>query len=240
MGSEGKRTSVGNTDSLSSESTSSTTVSFLTLPRGIRNRIYRRVLFAPHPFYIFQEPGSRVETFAPEKPSGWLAILYTNRQIYHEASSALYGMNKFELVDITEKQVHLLRSFLDCIGPDNAASLAHLCINFPVVENLSGHPGDFQLRDNSLQSLQLVQDKCTNLSTLETLVHYKNSEAFKKSDECFQDTLSLVHAQFKAIPSLRRIIVRFVVHGGIPSTTSRRIMEGLGWEVISNKGSTGD
>jgi hypothetical protein len=38
------------------------------LPRKIRNDIYERVFYVPHPLYLFQDTGSRVETFAPERP----------------------------------------------------------------------------------------------------------------------------------------------------------------------------
>ncbi|CAN9146254.1 unnamed protein product [Alternaria alternata] len=56
----------------SSKLAESATGNFLDLPKGIRNNIYEKVLAVPHPIYLFQEPNSRVETFAPEKPSrGW-------------------------------------------------------------------------------------------------------------------------------------------------------------------------
>ncbi|KAF2440433.1 hypothetical protein P171DRAFT_435226 [Karstenula rhodostoma CBS 690.94] len=233
MGSEGKRTSSWTTPSLSSESASPTAVNFLALPIGIRKKIYKRVLLVSHPLYLSQEPGSRVETFAPEKPNRWLAILYTNRQIYHEASAALYGTNHFQLVDTTEQQVHLLRSFLDCIGAANADSLSHLSINFPVTESIHGQPGRVELREDSLQTLQLLRDSCTNLSTLETLVHSKNSDVFKTTDDSLQEALSLIDARFKGIPSLRKIVVRFFVYDGVPSATAKDIMQGLGWVLLS-------
>ncbi|KAF2023254.1 hypothetical protein EK21DRAFT_49476, partial [Setomelanomma holmii] len=152
---------------VSSKSASSATANFLDLPEKIRNDIYERVLIVPHPLYLFQEPNSRVETFVPERPSHWLALLYTNRQIYREASSALYGKNHFYFVDITQQQLGVLRSFLDCIGPVNAASLSYLCINFPVAECVDGQTGNIKLRDDSLQSLKLLRDRCTKLSILE-------------------------------------------------------------------------
>jgi hypothetical protein len=220
----------------SSQSASSATVNFLDLPEGIRNDVYKRVLILPHPLYLFQEPNFRVETFAPERPSRWLALLYTNRQIYYEASVALYGTNHFHLVDITQQQFGLLQSFLDCIGPVNAASLSHLCINFPVAESIDGQPGKVKLRDDSLQSLKLLRDKCTNLLTLETLVHYKNDSVFRKTDSVLQEALLAIDAQLKTIPSLERIIVRVVVRDGVPTTSAKDVMQGLGWMVLSDDG----
>ena len=191
------------------------------------------MLIVPHPLYLFQEPGSRVESFAPDRPIRWLAVLYTNRRIYREASAALYETNQFHFVDITEQQVGLLRSFLDCIGPMNAASLSHLCINFPVVESIDGQTGNFKLRDDSLQSLKLPQDKCTNLSTLKTLVHDRNSSVFRKTDDIIREALSPIDAQFKAISSLKRIIVEVVVYDGVPTTSAKNYMRGLGWILVS-------
>ncbi|KAF1845094.1 uncharacterized protein K460DRAFT_365986 [Cucurbitaria berberidis CBS 394.84] len=218
------------------QSERSAKANFLSLPKGIRNSIYNEVLTLPCPLYLFQEPGSQVETFAPDRPSGWPAMLYINRQIHSEASAVLYRTNQFHLVDITQEQLNLLQSFLDGIGPVNAASLSHLCLNFPVVESKNGHLGKLKLRDDGLQSLKLLQDKCTNLSTLETLVHNKNAAIFRKTDDSLREALSLVDAQVKAIPSLKRVIVRFVVHDGVPTTSAKALMEGRGWVVISGDG----
>lgn len=152
---------------------------FFDLPEGVRNDIYRRVLVLRHPLYIFQEPNSSVESFAPDKPFRWLALLYTNRQIYLESSAVLYGMNQFHLVDITPLQADLLKSFLDCIGTANSASLSYLCVNFPVAERSGSLTGRVELSTDSMQSVRLYRDKCAQLSTLETVVHYKNSRFFR-------------------------------------------------------------
>jgi hypothetical protein len=216
-------------------SASSAKVNFLDLPKGIRNDIYKKVLIVPHPLYLFQEPDSRVETFAPERPIQWHALLYTNRQIYREASAALYGMNKFHLVDITQQQISLLQSFLDCIGPVNAASLSHLCVNFPVAESIDGQPGKVKLRDDGPQSLKLLQNKCTNLSTLETTVHHKNSSVFRETDDFLQEALLSIDGHFKAIPSLEKITVEFTVFR-ILTSSAKDFMQGLGWVVISRDG----
>jgi hypothetical protein len=87
----------------SSKSAEPATGNFLGLPKGIRNDIYEKVLAVLHPLYLFQEPKSRVETFAPEKPSRWLALLLTNRQICREASVILYRVTHFHLVDTTQQ-----------------------------------------------------------------------------------------------------------------------------------------
>jgi hypothetical protein len=214
---------------------SSAPASFHALPKGIRNDIYKKVLSLSHPIYLFQEPGSRVESFVPEKPARWLALLYTNRQIYHEASASLYRTNQFYLVDTTQQQSDLLISFLDCVGPVHASSLSYLCINFPVVERTEGQSGQVKLKDDSLQTLGLLRDKCSNLSTLETLVHHKNDIVFRKEDDTLQEVVSSIDAQLKTIPSLQKIIVRFAVRDRVPSTLAKEHMQRLGWVIVSDR-----
>ncbi|KAH8432185.1 uncharacterized protein LDX57_009824 [Aspergillus melleus] len=144
----------------------------LSLPIEARNRIYEQVLTVPHPLFLFKDPGCPVATFAPEKPRRWLSLLYTNRQISEEASVVLYGMNQFTLEEMETKNRRsgLLRSFLNCIGPVNAASLSHLCINFPAMEQIEGHSEGIRLEEDGLQTLQLLQRECTGLQTLELLL----------------------------------------------------------------------
>ncbi|KAK5936496.1 hypothetical protein PMZ80_011263 [Knufia obscura] len=210
-------------------------VNFLSLPTEIRNKIYEQVLVIPHPLYLFQEPGFSVDTFAPDKPFQWPALLYTNRQIHGEASAVLYGMNHFHFVDITAQQVDVLRSFLSHIGITNAASVSHLCVNFPVAQNIEGEPRKFRLRDDSMQALTLLQDKCTSLSTLETVVHYKNSSFFTRTDKFLQEALPQIDAQLRAISSLESIVVRVEVHGQIPTSSAKELMQELGWSVVSGR-----
>ncbi|KAH6884996.1 hypothetical protein B0T10DRAFT_409548 [Thelonectria olida] len=224
----------GSRSGVASQPATSGTISFLDLPKRIRNDIYKRVLVVGHPIYLFQDKGSRVETFAPDKPIRWLALLHSNRQIYGEARAVLYGMSRFILVDTTQQQVDLLQSFLDCIGPVNANLLSHLCINFPVAENREDQPCEVKLREDGRQSLRLLQENCTNLTTLETFVHSKNSSFLIGADEdnsqFVREALLRIDAQLKAISSLQRIIVR--VYIGTLTPLVKDMMRGLGWVVV--------
>ncbi|KAF7591583.1 hypothetical protein BBP40_001331 [Aspergillus hancockii] len=209
-------------------------VGFFRLPIEIRKNIYQRVLIVPHPLYLFQDPGCQVETFAPEKPYRWLALLYTNRQISDEARAVLYGMNHFALQEATQRQGSLLKSFLTCIGPVNAGLLSHLCIDFPATERIDGQSGDLKLRDDSLQSLELLQRECTNLKTLETLIYGQNSGGLMKEDQIsftfLREIFLKIDAQFKEIASLEKIIVR--IYSGTPTASVREFLQGLGWVVL--------
>jgi WD40 repeat protein len=113
-------------------------------------------------------------------------------------------VNHFKLVDITKAQTDVLRSFLDCIGIVNAASLSHLCINFPTVVSIDEEAGKVRLREDSLQSFNLLQEKCTKLSTIETVVHFKNSEILTKTDQFLQEAFAQIDTQLKVIHSLQR------------------------------------
>jgi hypothetical protein len=54
----------------------------------------------PEPLYLFQDPGSPLEIFMPNKPRAWLALLYTSRRVSYEARSVLYGANRFSLEEV--------------------------------------------------------------------------------------------------------------------------------------------
>jgi hypothetical protein len=217
-----------------SQRTSSLAISFFTLPREIRNDIYRRVLVVAHPLFLFQDTGSRVETFAPDRPFRWPALLYTNRQVHDEASAVLYGLNHFTFEVEMQHQFGPLQSFLNCIGPVNAGLLSHLSINFPVAESVEGQPGKVTLREDDLRSLKLLQEKCTHLTTLETLVYSQNSRrlinASHDDSQFIREALSQINAQLKAISTLREIIVKF--NDGHPTPSVMELMQDLGWVVL--------
>lgn len=218
---------------MASSQGTSPAINLFSLPRKIRNIIYRRVLVVLHPLFLFQDTGSRVETFAPEMPPRWLALLYTNRQVYDEASTVLYGSNRFTFVDATQHQHELIRSFLNCIGSVNAGSLSHICINFPVAESV-GHRGKVVLRKDSLHTLKLLRDKCTSLTTLETQIHSQHSSGLIIIDpnnlQFFREALLQFDAQLKAMCSLEKVIIRFYDRTPIPGVTE--LMQGFGWVIL--------
>ena len=226
--------------SINTSHTASPLFSFFSLPRKSRNDIYRRVLFVAHPLYLFQETGSEVvEMFAPERPARWLALLYTNRQVREEASEVLYGSNNFTFMDTTRHQANLLQSFLNFIGPVNASHLSHICINLPVAESVEGQPGRILLREDDLCSLKILQEKCIELTTLETLVHSYNSMGLSKAGQHSDDlhfireALSQIDIQLKAIPSLSKTIVRF--YNGSPTPEVAEMVQRLGWVMLPGR-----
>ncbi|KAB8212931.1 hypothetical protein BDV33DRAFT_210697 [Aspergillus novoparasiticus] len=225
--------SAGRSNRTLSQSTSSAHAGLLSLPIELRNDIYRQVLAVPHPLFLFQDSGCPIESFAPERPNQWLALLYTNRQISEEAKAVLYSSNKFALEEATKRQGSLLKSFLDCIGSVNANSLSYLQMNFPATERADGQMGEIKLREDGMQTLRLLQEQCTNLKTLETLIHGPNCSLITDKEidiRTLRDALQDIDTQLRAIGSLDRIIVRF--SSGSPAPPTTEFMQELGWIVV--------
>jgi hypothetical protein len=208
------------------------TIGFFSLPRKIRDKIYKKVLRVRHPIYLFQDGSPRVETFGPERPPQWLELLKVNRQMNTEASEVLFKVNHFTLLDERMPQDQLLEAFLTCIGPANSASLSHLSICFPALEE--GPSEDPQLRKDSRQRLGLLHDHCTNLETLEITFDVKNIRDLERATEgnpqLIRGVLSHCHSQLKLLPLLRNIIVRAT--GPMPSPSTTDAMQALGWIVL--------
>ena len=215
----------------STQKTSSSPIGFFALPRAVRDEIYRSLLVLSHPLFLFQDIGSEVvESFAPDRPLQWLALLYTNRQLHNEARGMVYSFNTFYLEDTTKHRNNLLQSFLDRIGPDNADLLSHLCIDFPVVDR-AGQSAQLKPRKDDLHSLELLQKRCTKLTELELLLHGKSSrsliEASQDDRHYIQEALPQIDTQLRTIPSLSMIIIRCLDQALAPSVTES--MQSLGW-----------
>ncbi len=116
-----------------------------------------------------------------------------------------------------------MQAFLDQIGSVNAAHLSHLSINFPVAES---QEGTVVLRESDLWVLKLLQEKCSGLATLEALVQDGNSQFV-------QEALAQIDAQFKSIPSLPKIIIRF--YGGSPAPAAAELMQRYDWVILPGR-----
>jgi len=146
------------------ESPNDTTVSFYDLPNEARKKIYEGVLKLPHPIFLFQDGGTRVETFAPDRPPRWLALLYTSHRMHEEAAATLYGANVYTLLDTGGEGSELAQGFLSCVGSGHAKMLSHLCITFPqILRKL----GSFELSADGAKIFELLRAECPKLETLE-------------------------------------------------------------------------
>jgi hypothetical protein len=121
----------------------------------------------------------------------------------------------------------------------NAGHLSHISINFPAAERVEGQPGKIMLREGDLRSLRLLQEKCINLTTLETLVNSYNSmdltKASQDSDnsQIIREAFSQIDAQLKAIPSLSKTFIRF--YNGLPTPEVAELMQRFRWVILPGR-----
>ncbi|PNS15171.1 hypothetical protein CAC42_8172 [Sphaceloma murrayae] len=208
---------------------------FLSLPRNIRDRIYRHALTVTHPLYLFRDVSDLVELFAPDVPKQWTALLKTNRQISSESSTILYTYNKFALLDQGEQQSELLHRFLERIGSTKCHLLRSLCIDFPSFRSEHGTIG---LEPHVLRSLQLISERCTGLVTLE--LNFNNSSKRNLLSIIGDDVDALTVSfsslidKFKSITTLQNVVV--LVHGNSVVGTVKAAMQGMDWQIVSNNG----
>ncbi|KAJ0144520.1 Uncharacterized protein HZ326_12705 [Fusarium oxysporum f. sp. albedinis] len=185
----------------------------LTRPKKFVLKYTNNFSYSGHHHVFFQDFGTWIETFAPDKPKQWLATLYTNIQIYAEA----------------REHDSLLRSFLSCIGSTNANLLSHLSISFPVAQ---GQPKEVNIRQDSLKNLALLSGKRNNLKTLEIQVSGESSMLLTEADPQFaQEALQCIDAELRTVSSVDKIIVR--VHTkNLPSSVVD-LLQGFGWVVLN-------
>lgn len=136
----------------------------------------------------------------------------------------LYKYNHFWFMGTTHRQYDLLEAFLNCIGPISASHLSHITINFPKVEELKDQTPKYQIAEVDLRSLQLLQESCSTLKTLEIILQLRD-----KLDEANSESLACIDAQLKTISSLRNVVVN---HYGSPlNLEATESIKRLGWVI---------
>uniref|UniRef100_A0A0B7KL15 F-box domain-containing protein n=1 Tax=Bionectria ochroleuca TaxID=29856 RepID=A0A0B7KL15_BIOOC len=159
-------------------------IGILDLPREIRDKIYSELLIYPDfvfldCLHLHETSNHDWHTWTIGLPKASLGILRLNKEIHQEATTILYGANCF-FVD----NVDVFRQFLDQIGRPKARLLRHLVIPFPDFHNDS-HRISITLQDNckGVQALNLIQERCQHLTTLETSLSSTHA-AELRLDEC--------------------------------------------------------
>ena len=197
---------------------------FLSLPSELRNKIYEQLLVLEEPIVCPTHPWrpySLLQMLHPE-------LLLANKTVHREASSLLYAQNHFDLTTCTFEHV---ASFLDQIGHNNASYIRLICIDFPDFRDLG--QSNVTLKDDSVRILAKIQSDCTNLSTLITSLDSTNAMELKldalDSPRIAGEALALVDARFRAISSLKEVVVKVYEDG--PSVDIRKKMEGHGWTI---------
>ena len=95
------------------------------------------------------------------------------------------------------------------------------------------HFGSVTLQEDSIHMLEMIRDYCTNIATLETLL-YTSAEMEScldaaDSPRAAGEALTLVDARFKAIPSLKEVIVN--LFDETPSDYLRKKIHKCGWTI---------
>jgi hypothetical protein len=221
-------------------------LNFSSFPSEIQNQIYEELLVLSEPIIIeMATEGSRSIRGVLPNTNNWLtwgklglcpAILLANKQIHREATSLLYSMNCFRVGALGSSYTYetpysTLTSFLDRIGSQNASFLCRICIAFPTFDDY--HTGSVTLQEDSIRALELIRDKCTNLAILETSLETTAVVGLSidslNNPSAAAEALALVDMRFKAIPSVKEIIVN--VYDETPSLGLRDKMRGCGWIV---------
>ena len=218
-------------------------INFFSFPGEVRNKIYEKLLVFSEPIILEMatDPSCDLYRVLPTTDpctSGLLrlcpAILLANKRAHSEASPLLYSRNRFRLQDpglVDETQGAILTSFLDHIGRQNASFLRHICMAFPAFDEYD--LGSVTLQEDSIRTLELVRNNCTNIATLEMSLQTTTAMEFAidalDSPRTAAEALVLVNARFKAISSLKEVIVN--VYDETPSDDLRKKIRGCGWII---------
>ncbi|OAA57379.1 hypothetical protein SPI_07038 [Niveomyces insectorum RCEF 264] len=194
-------------------------LTLLGLPSELRSEIFSHLVVRDTPVEPW-DTFNYLQNFSP-------ALLRVSRLVYREASFLLYSQNRF---DVTVAQPDDVVSFLRKIGRRNAAYVRHVIIDFPFYEE---GPLDVTLDEVNLRILAAFQKFCPNLRTLTTSIACKDGAGSilddLKTEQLKTEVVGHVNAHFRAITSLRKIVVE--VHKKWEDAALKETMERCGWTV---------
>ncbi|KAL8841992.1 MAG: hypothetical protein Q9176_002930 [Flavoplaca citrina] len=214
---------------------------FLSLAREIRDQIYELALVLNEPIDLAWD-ASRGHDLAP-------GLLRTNKIIHSEASSLFYSRNHFQLFErFIDPTVPLKPysdptiSFFSQIGRNNAHQIQHVSIAFPNWRGGDAASEDVRLNTESASILTRIQSSCPNLRTLTAFIYHENPFWLHFPDgsvihepELVTEGLGPINDRFRAITSLREILVQFDF---CPHDFVKWEMESLGWKVVISSAAT--
>jgi hypothetical protein len=191
-------------------------MNFFNLPAEIRLQIYKELLVFPEPIKFKTTKDLSLPPLILHKRCNLCpAVLRANKRVHHEAEGLLYTGNQFEFIDLvpTERLMYTdctaVESFLNQIGLQNSSLIRHICIDFPAISD--HRPGTACLHGDSIKTLELLREKCTSLTILETPlydiipleVYHEDTGKRMVADAA----VDLVDARFRDISSLKEIVV---------------------------------
>lgn len=224
-------------------------MAFYSLPSEIRNKIFEELLVLSQPITLDMctddshdlyavSPAPNLNTSA--SLSFCRTLLLVSKRMHSEASFLLYSRNRFRLKDSVstigdEAQSAILASFFDRIGRQKASFLHHICIAFPAFDNY--RVVNVTLQEDSKRTLELIRVNFVNIATIETSLETTHAMQVAidtlDSPRAAAEMLALVDARFKAISSLKEVIVN--VYDEPPSDYLRKMIHDYGWTIKVTK-----
>ncbi|KAI0145202.1 hypothetical protein GGR57DRAFT_306651 [Xylariaceae sp. FL1272] len=207
-------------------------VSFLTLPAELRCEVYSLILLRERPIdpWLTLFPGDT-------KLELGLGLLRVSKVVNSEACSLFYKRNCF---DFSSESPENISSFLAHIGVHNASSIRHIITQFPMFQIGNDgkaeleDDGKVKLRQDSMNTLAIIQASCTSLSTLTISALSLEEQLFRLGDhKLATETLQLVDTRIRGISSLREIIAMVFEESMVSNSKPghRDTIESLGWTI---------
>jgi hypothetical protein len=91
------------------------------------------------------------------------------------------------------------------------------------------------LHEAYIKNLELIQDTCTSITTLELSLPLDCAYYALGDSLIAAEALDLLNTRFKTISSLKEIIVNFQVYGGKDLSDLMKRMRNCGWTVEVTK-----
>jgi hypothetical protein len=193
-------------------------MNFFGFPKEIRLQIYSELLVRPEPIVFVADYGPpSPPLFRSERDGLCPALLELSKQAHSEASPLLYSNNRFRFPDVftsissATDSAHIA-PFLCQIG-SQASLIRYICITFPAFPTFHNSQHDrARFHEAHIKNLELIRDTCTSITTLELSVPPDRANYVFDDSSIVAETLDLLHTRFKAILSLKEIIVNFQVY----------------------------
>ncbi|KAH7327093.1 hypothetical protein BKA65DRAFT_371234, partial [Rhexocercosporidium sp. MPI-PUGE-AT-0058] len=209
-------------------------LNFFDLAIEIRLKIYSELLVRSEPIVFVANYGPPSPPLFRTKREGLCpALLRVNKKVHGEASPLLYSNNRFRFPDIFVSTPSATDSphvapFLRQIG-SQASLIRHICITFPTFDGF--RHDRVMLHEAHVKNLELIRDTCTSITTLELLLPPDSADYTFGDSPSAVKALGLLDARFKAILSLKEIIVNFQVYAAEDLSDCRIKMRDWGWTV---------
>jgi hypothetical protein len=189
-------------------------MNFFGFPNEIRLKIYSELLIHSDPIVFVADYGPPSPPLFRSKRDGLCPALRVNKKVHSEASPLLYSNKRFRFPDIFTLTPSAMNSphiapFLRQIG-FQASLIRHICITFPTFDDYRHDRA--RLHEAHIKNLELIRDTCTSITTLDLSLPLDCANYAFGDSPIAQEALDLLDTRFKAIPSLKEIIVNFQVY----------------------------